>query len=444
MLRGGKAEAGETLTQSELAREAELLRTITQANTRLTREQSRSGASDASLASSRSEVERARLAYEGFRFALYAARPELRARRGEYAGLTDARIAELMPDERTALIEFAITNETSLVLFVLTRDSRTKLFALTAHEIKIDRREITARIDEFHKRIARRDLLYKNLARELYDSLLAPISDALRGTTRLVIVPDGALWALPFQALIDERGRYLIETHAISYAPSLAVLSEMQRAASLKRLADNPVSLLAFGTASSGAEAEVERLANIYPAKRSRVFTGASAREESFKSEAERHAVLHVAAHGTVDDANPMYSHIRLAAEPETAEATEDGLLEAWEIARLRLRADLVVLSACETARGRAAAGEGVIGLSWALFVPGAPASIVSNWKVYSASTTELMVGFHRRLRRTSGAYATRPTKAEALRQASLFLLRERNLRHPFYWAGFVLIGDGA
>jgi CHAT domain-containing protein len=100
----------------------------------------------------------------------------------------------------------------------------------------------------------------------------------------------------------------------------------------------------------------------------------------------------------------------------------------------LDLKADLAVLSACETARGRIGAGEGVIGLSWALFVAGCPTTVVSQWQVESASTTELMVGFHRRLRDGAG-------KAEALRGAALALMADDRYNHPFYWAGFIVIG---
>jgi CHAT domain-containing protein len=105
---------------------------------------------------------------------------------------------------------------------------------------------------------------------------------------------------------------------------------------------------------------------------------------------------------------------------------------------QLDLRADLVLLSACETARGRYGAGEGVIGLTWAMFVAGAPATVVSQWKVESASTRELMLSFHRQLRAP-----VKVTKAAALRQAALKLMKNPQTSHPFYWARFVLVGDG-
>ncbi|HEU0174991.1 MAG TPA: CHAT domain-containing protein, partial [Blastocatellia bacterium] len=105
-------------------------------------------------------------------------------------------------------------------------------------------------------------------------------------------------------------------------------------------------------------------------------------------------------------------------------------------------KADLAVLSACETARGRFGAGEGMIGLSWAMFIAGVPAIVVSQWKVESASTRDLMLNFHRQLRAPSAAATAPATKAEALRQAALKLMKNPETSHPFYWAGFVLVGD--
>jgi CHAT domain-containing protein len=102
-----------------------------------------------------------------------------------------------------------------------------------------------------------------------------------------------------------------------------------------------------------------------------------------------------------------------------------------------------VVLSACETARGRVGAGEGVIGLSWALFVAGSPTTVVSQWKVDSAGTSQLMLAFHKSLNAGVRDAKTRMSKAGALRVAALNLLESTEYRHPFYWAGFSVIGDG-
>src|SRR4029434_607121 len=112
----------------------------------------------------------------------------------------------------------------------------------------------------------------------------------------------------------------------------------------------------------------------------------------------------------TLNNASPMYSHLALA----VGDTNEDGLLEAWELMQLDLHADLAVLSACETARGRIGAGEGMIGLSWALFIAGVPSVVVSQWKVESAGTRDLMVDFHRTLISQTAHAQARPAKTEA------------------------------
>src|SRR5262249_23361630 len=165
------------------------------------------------------------------------------------------------------------------------------------------------------------------------------------------------------------------------------------------------------------AEQEVRALGRLDGATHSKGYVGAEASEDRVKAEAGRAGILHFATHGTLNNASPMYSHLALA----QGDKNEDGLLEAWELMRLDLKADLAVLSACETARGRYGAGEGVIGLTWALFVAGLPSTVVSQWKVESASTRELMLGFHQHLR----APSRKPvTKAEALQEAALKLMK--------------------
>ena len=133
-----------------------------------------------------------------------------------------------------------------------------------------------------------------------------------------------------------------------------------------------------------------------------------------------------------------MYSNVLLAAGDT---GKEDGLLEAREIMQMDLKADLAVLSACETARGRISAGEGVIGLAWAFFVAGTSTTVVSQWKVESTSTAELMLAFHRaRQSRQPGASPFRT--ARALQRAELKLLHDPRFSDPVYWAGFIVVGD--
>jgi CHAT domain-containing protein len=398
------------------------------------------------------------MAYEDFLTGLYVKYPELRVQRGEATPITAAEAAALIPDSSTAIVEFVVAEDKSY-LIVLTRDNKNAASPLkiTLYSLEITSNQLSERVDEFRRMLAERDLRYQDAARQLYDLLLKPAEEQLRGRKTLCIVPDRALWELPFQALQPRTGVHLIEDHTLFYAPSLSVLREIGKQRSSARRNDSHKTLLAFGnpqlTGGPGerlrgddaetrfgplpeAEEEVKTLARLYGTANSHVFIRAEAREAVVKTEAPKYEVLHFATHGLLDNHNPMFSYLVLA---QTAgDPNEDGLLEAREIINMDLHAKLAVLSACQTARGWVGAGEGVIGMSWALFVSGVPTTVASQWKVDSASTTSLMIDFHRRLRMRRAN-----TKAEALRQATLVLLRSERYRHPFYWAGFVMIGDG-
>jgi CHAT domain-containing protein len=187
------------------------------------------------------------------------------------------------------------------------------------------------------------------------------------------------------------------------------------------------------------AEQEVKTLARIYGEHRSRVLTGEDAREETVKLEIGHYTILHFATHGTLDDQSPLYSRLLLA----NSAATEDGVLEAREIMKLNLHADLAVLSACQTGRGGVRPGEGLIGMTWALFIAGTPTTVASQWKVDSASTSALMIAFHSDLKARLSLDQRPVAVAQTLRNAALKLMSQPRYRHPFYWAGFVVMGNG-
>ena len=488
VLRGGRIEINKALTVQERERERDLNGELTVLNEQVTREREREKPDGARLNELLARQQKARLDYESFQSNLYVAHPELAVARGEARPATLDELDALLPEANTALVEFVVAEERTL-LFVITKTKQNKAaLDLRVYTLNITRTELGKRVAAFRQQLAGRDILFGAEAKQLYQLLLAPAAAQLQSRTRLVIVPDGALWELPFQALKSAQDEYVIERHALSYAPSLSVLAEMTRrrraARGNNRL--DAATLLAFGNPSlaaarSDAEAgprtaptnntpsalpeaehQVRALADLYGSRRSRVYTGAEATEEHLKREAGNYSIIHLATHGVIDDRSPLYSHVLLNASGSesnrhgatqspvgaSAYAREDGLLEAWELIQLNLRTELVVLSACETARGRVGQGEGMIGLSWALFVAGNPTTVASQWKVESASTTELMLSFYSHLQpalgRKASADAFKPqTKAEALRQASLSLLRNERYSHPFYWAGFVMIGDG-
>ena len=282
----------------------------------------------------------------------------------------------------------------------------------------------------YREQVATRDLDYRKLAASLYRELIQPAAEQLRGKTTLVIAPDGFLWQLPFQALQPEPDRYLLQDRAIFYTPSLSVLHEMQKL-HRDRKPDLPRLLAVDATQLPAARREVDGLRRLYGQARVQVFTAAEADQDRIRKEAPNYDLLHLTAHGVFQDRSPMNSYLVLA----KAGKPEAGVLEAREMMDLNLHADMVVLSGCETGRGNTDGSEGMIGMAWALFVAGSPSTVASQWKVESESTTQLMLGFHRNLKRS--------TKAKALQLAALDVMKNPGYRHPFYWSGFVLMGQG-
>jgi CHAT domain-containing protein/Tfp pilus assembly protein PilF len=461
VLERSQATVNGAMTAEEAAREELLVSRLTLLNSELyaARSDDALAADAARVAEIERRIERARLDLAVFHGELYSAHPELAVNRGEARPIDVEAAGALVESPARALLSFFVTSEATY-LFVLAADAAGAKPRLTVHHLAATQAALARDVEQFRLALARLDPRFGESSRRLYDLLIAPAAAELAGRTELVIVPDGVLWELPFQALAPAPGRYLIERHAVSYAPSLTALAAMRaRRGERRDPAPARQTLLAFGNPDFGVETrrraehvlmsgtlaplpeagrQVEALERLYGADRARVYVGAEAREDRAKTEADGYRILQFATHGTLVDSSPMYSHLVLAHPDGDG---EDGLLEAWELMGLDLRADLVVLAACETARGRVRTGEGVIGMSWALFVAGASTTVVSQWKVESASTTELMLAFHRALGQPpAGAAAAMPV-GEALRQASLRLLEDPRYRHPFYWAGFVAVG---
>jgi CHAT domain-containing protein len=376
---------------------------------------------------------------ESFRSSLYVAHPELKVRRGETPSLTLAETDALVPDARTLLLEFTVTGD-AVYLLALRRGAPGKP-VISAHRLEIKPADLRAQVEDFRQQLASRNLGYREAARRLYRELLAPVEDSLQKQSVVGIIPDGPLWGLPFQALVSPGGRYLIEQSAVFYAP---FLTAVRAGAGLHHPAVTPgLTLLAMGSPDPGlphANEEVREIGRLYGAAASAVFTGAAATEWRWKKDAPQYRILHLATHGWLNSANPMFSFLQLSADPASG---DDGMLEAREILDLDLHAELAVLSACETARGEVQNGEGIIGLSWAMMMAGTPSVVVSQWKVDSAGTTRLMLTFHRAIQRGLTANAPLKGKAAALRSAALDLLRSPEFHHPFYWSGFQLLGDG-
>lgn len=435
--------AEESLPDDVRQKLAAVVRALGDANKRVVALRASKSTADTALNDAISAQRRAQVALEQLNADIAMRDPALRTVNTS-AIIEPEALRSVVTHDDFAILEYVVHKDGVDLVVVRRR-------GLTHHRIAVDSVSLSRTIDQFTRHLAGRGLDYRKPGRALYDLLLAPAKRELAGKRVLAIVPDGALWRVPFEALLTPGGQYVIEQRSCFYVPSISVYRDM--------LAHGPHradtrTLVAFGDpAIAGsrerlgalyrgidldplpeAKREAREIARVWGAG-SAVYTGAQAREATAKQELTRSRIVHFAAHGLFDDENPMFSQIVLATEKGSE---EDGALQAWELMRLDLHADLVVLSACETARGRIGAGEGLIGMSWALFASGCPSTVAAQWSVSSESTAQLMVAFHRNLAHKHGAFAA----AEALRGAQLSVLRQGRTAHPFYWAPFVLIGS--
>lgn len=276
----------------------------------------------------------------------------------------------------------------------------------------------------------------------LYRQLIQPLR--LPAEAPLIIVPDGILAYLPFEALLTEvptspesfkNYPYLIHRHAISYREA-AMLPQVHRAKAPRRslLAVAPdyrnhatgLPPLTFNTA------EMESVAGIW--SRSVALSASEATASRFSQLAPRHSILHISAHGVVNNQFPEYSFLAFSSTTDSAEAQ---VMYVSEMSLLPLSADLTVLSACQTARGPFFRGEGIFSMARAWLTAGSKSVAASLWNIDDYQTAGLMGHFHAHLKQGL-------RKDEALRQAKTSMIQSGDhLRaHPYYWAGMVLHGD--
>jgi CHAT domain-containing protein len=378
-------------------------------------------------------------------------------------------VAALLPDTNAAALEYIVADQATYLL-VLWREPAapdpaaeeappTHPVNIKVYRIDTTRKELAERIARFRQAIPLKDARSIMAARELYDQLVAPAAVELRNRSALVIVPDGPLWDLPFEALQAPDEKYLIESSRITLAVSLAALNRaMNIARQRDRHGDTPRRLLAVANpavpenvaerlelqdpneelgASLHAEREVAVLAGIYGRESITMLAGIEAREDVIRLEAPRHHVLHLAAPAALNDMAPMFSRVALSKAEKAEEG--DGLLQPRELIEWELDADVVILSRCRTGRTPPSTGAGFIGLSWSLLVAGAPATVVTRWRVDGPSTTLLVRDLHRAL--VAGFKADDSSPAGALRRAVQALRTSKEYRHPYYWSGFTTIG---
>jgi CHAT domain-containing protein len=278
---------------------------------------------------------------------------------------------------------------------------------------------------------------------QMYQVLIKPIADLLPANPndKVIFIPHKSLFLVPFVALQDEQGKYLIEKHTILTAPSIQLLqlTHLQR----QKIKQSPLSNITvvgnpimpqYGLPGNrhqlpplpGSEKEATNIAQILNTK---AIIGAQATKAFVTQQMQQSNIIHLATHGLL---NEVYKQSLPGAIALTPAGDDDGLLSSGEILNLKLKADLVVLSACNTGRGQLT-GDGVIGLSRSLMTAGASSVVVSLWSVNDESTSFLMSEFYQQIQHNSD-------KAQGLRQAMLTTMKQYPA--PKYWAAFTLMGE--
>ena len=419
---------------------------------------------------------------------------QLRAKSPQYAALTQPQplsikeIQEEVLDDDTLLLEYVLGNE------------RSYLWAVTTTSIKSFELPGRAQVEGAAQRVyellvAKADGLYPEALLNLSKMVLKPAAEQLR-KTRLIVVSEGVLQYIPFAVLPDPiSGQQqsspqstsvpLILNHEIISLPSVTTLAVLRREASGRKAATKTLAVLADPVfekddervkpttngqrreAQSGNDNRVHKTAFSLDLERSTGDLGlngfgrlalsrfeaesitklasrgqplkaldfTASRATATSGELEQYQIVHFATHSLMNNQHPELSGIVLSLVDEQGQP-QDGFLRLYEIYNLKLAADLVVLSACQTALGREIKGEGLVGLTRGFMYAGAPRVVASLWKVSDKATAELMRRFYQKM------FIDGLRPAAALRAAQVSMLKERQWQAPYYWAGFVLQGE--
>ena len=414
-------------------------------------------------------------------------------------------------------IQGQLSSDEALVAFALAGNKESYVFSITRdhadwHAIRLGDEVLTQKVAEFRKGLdvdelnrairasTKPDLFDLSLAHELYTALLGPIETMMKDKKHIMIVPSGALTALPFHLLVTQKpaaakpddlagyrdASWLLKRHAVTVLPSVASLKSLRahpHSAQSKKpmigFADpifDPVAAAprraagrvrpkksttrSFSDFWKGAEVDRERIAEsllrlpetVDELKSVAKALGASAKELHFGNQAtetrvkkmklDDYRIVYFATHGLVAGDIKGVAEPSLALTiPKRPTSLDDGLLTASEVAELKLNADWVVLSACNTIAGDKPGAEALSGLARAFFYAGTRALLVSHWAADSAAATRLTTATFDKIKANP-----KVGRSEALRQTMLDMINDdtdpRNA-YPAYWAPFVVVGEG-
>jgi len=373
------------------------------------------------------------------------------------------QVQSILLDNETILLEYFLGKERSFLLAITDTDYR--LCELPAQQYIKDSLKAYLKLlsDGPEKKFKG-----EKASLRLYNELVGPVEDLFsKSIQNLIIVPDGILYYLPFESLImplvssRSGGKYLVNKYSVSYMPSasslLYLLTNMKHRSFDKDLLalGNPQYDLILSDRENGSspahimfdmynslgfhfsplpysEKEIRSIAKYFDKYRRDIFSRCDANERRIKNIARNeYRVIHFACHGFVDEIFPLRSALVLSSINSDK---EDGFLLAREIYNLRLGSDMIVLSACQTGKGKIESGEGILGLQRAFFFAGARSVVSTLWEIGDKPAALFMQHFYKYLSRGFG-------KSNAIRLAKIKML-ESPYSHPFFWAGFILSGE--
>jgi CHAT domain-containing protein/predicted negative regulator of RcsB-dependent stress response len=327
-------------------------------------------------------------------------------------------------DPKTAMVTYWISDN-ELICWVISKTT------LARKSMSITRTKLTSMIESCRKAIQSNSASEANKSlNQLYSILITPIESSIGQLSNLIIVPNGPLHFLPFQALMNSRKEYLVQKFNILYSPSASVYlicrsREVRAGSGFMGMA---LSDITVGN-NMGLPGTEDELKKILPLFKDKISTfGIQSTETFIKKNAGSYNFLHFATHGIYNYRQPLYSHLLFPPSNE-----DDGRLNVFEVFELNINAKLVTLSACETGLGNLSQGDELTGLSRAFLFAGSSSVIVSLWPVADYPTSLLMSNFYKYLK-------DRPIQ-EALTLAQRDVLKI--YPQPLYWSPFILIGNG-
>ncbi len=431
MIQQGKAKIDKGLTPEETEKEKQLKVMLAKAAREMAAALAAHGVDSEEALAAKDNLEQVRMQQNLFKEKLYLDHPRLAFARGENKPVSTAIVQDFLRNDEVIVVY--MLDEPTSYAWTVTTD------AVRMYDLGVSATKINFTVDKKLREALEKGVWgssQERAAKKLYKMILKPLEGDFEGKTIMGVLPDGRLYELPFYLLKDSKKKDLIDRFAIYYLPSLSVMVETRKAkASLK----NENKVLAFGNPKferpdlvqlPGTENEVGKIAEIY-GDRAQVYLHENALEEQIKYHGRDYRIIHMASHGLMNNHNPMFSSIAMS---QIKDQDDDGYLEAREITNIDLDAELVIMSACESGRGKLRPGEGILGLTRSFFSSGIPSVIASMWSVNDLATAFMMQHFYENFQSMNAV--------EAMRKAQI-ATRDEIGDNPNLWAPFVIMGYG-